>query len=543
MERKIYILLFVLLLVLNGTVFGQKVVVIVEPDAGLDVGALNQAILNHPDPGNAIFELKRGGIYYVDGTISHTGYHLHVRAEAGEGPRPILIPAVDINGVSARTFAPGDDATFEGIHFFGEDELGNKISGQVYTTGNGIRIVFNDCIFEGDDTALSRVSSTNTTFILKNSVRRNAIRLGSSNGRGIDFRTGPQDTLWVENCTFYNLTGYHIRFGDQFLKYFYYNHNTAWNSQRQYLEFERVVNATYKNSIFYDCGIWGEEPAPHPDTLAAWEQRGRLPWEPGHVINVDSLGTFVLNPEITISDADRKLEVKNILWGFNPEYRGLFEKYDTVRRLITLENPVTRRVAAFIEAGILDTSNIFEEELAFTNQPPLVLEYLEAFFSNNMGLDPSAPVPPFEAREDWTNPAWKEQDEGGYSFGYSNNTRAATAAEGGVPLGDPRWKNVNTSSENVYRLKEKISVNAYPNPFNSYITFNFGLDEPAKVSISIYNILGQNVLTLNERQIQPGTNLDVDFSQIDSKGIFFYNVAFKKMNGVKVNSSGRLLKQ
>jgi hypothetical protein len=530
MKRKIYILFFVLLLVINGTVYGQKEIVVVEPDVGLNIGALNKAINNHPNPGNAIFELKRGSIYYVDGTISHTGYHLHVRAQEGTGHRPILIPAVDQTGSSARTFGPNGDATFEGIHFFGEDELGNKISGQVYTSGDRIRIVFDDCIFEGDDTALSRLSSTNTTFILKNSIRRNAIRLGSSNGRGIDFRTGPQDTLWIENSTFYNLTGNHIRFGDQFLNYYYYNHNTAWNSSQQRLDLERVLNATVKNSIFYDNGIWGQSPISDPNT------------EPGHVINVDSLGTFVVDG-ISISDANRKLEVKNVLWGFNPEYKALFEKYKDVRRLRTLEDPVHSRLATFIEAGILDTLNIFDEKLSFTNQPPLVLEYLEAYFSNNMALDPNKPVPPYEAREDWNSYVWKEQHEGGYSFGYPDNTRAATAAEGGKPLGDPRWKNIVTSARNVSLLKENILVTTYPNPFNSYITFNFGLEEAAKVSIAIYNILGHNVLTLNERLIQPGSNLIVDFSEIGGSGMFFYNVAIQKMNGDKVNSNGRLLRR
>ena len=69
------------ILLLSISAFAQKTVVVVQPDAGIEIGALNNAITNATDPGNTIFELKRGGVYFLNGAISHTGYTLHIRAE------------------------------------------------------------------------------------------------------------------------------------------------------------------------------------------------------------------------------------------------------------------------------------------------------------------------------------------------------------------------------------------------------------------------------------------------------------------------------
>ena len=70
MKRKIYTLLLTVMLFFTLPLLGQKTVVVVQPDAGVDIGALNTAINTAADPGNTIFELKRGGLYLLNGTIS-----------------------------------------------------------------------------------------------------------------------------------------------------------------------------------------------------------------------------------------------------------------------------------------------------------------------------------------------------------------------------------------------------------------------------------------------------------------------------------------
>jgi hypothetical protein len=46
-------------------------------------------------------------------------------------------------------------------------------------------------------------------------------------------------------------------------------------------------------------------------------------------------------------------------------------------------------------------------------------------------------------------------------------------------------------------IPEELSLNGnYPNPFNPVTTIRFGLPEPKKVSLSIVNMLGQEVAVL-----------------------------------------------
>jgi hypothetical protein len=47
-------------------------------------------------------------------------------------------------------------------------------------------------------------------------------------------------------------------------------------------------------------------------------------------------------------------------------------------------------------------------------------------------------------------------------------------------------------------------INAYPNPFNGSTRIEFTLSKPARVDIDIFNIMGQQVISLYSSQFQSG---------------------------------------
>ena len=144
---KIKILLsLIVVLAISISAYSQTVVV-VEPDKGADIGALNKAIALNK--GAVIYELKRDAIYYINGVIATT-WPLHIRAQAGTGKRPILVPAVDANGVSTRLFSLGGNTRLEGLFLSGRDDMNNLQKNIIRAEAKDIRINITDCVIDYD---------------------------------------------------------------------------------------------------------------------------------------------------------------------------------------------------------------------------------------------------------------------------------------------------------------------------------------------------------------------------------------------------------
>ena|GEM_PF-3982756 len=87
------------------------------------------------------------------------------------------------------------------------------------------------------------------------------------------------------------------------------------------------------------------------------------------------------------------------------------------------------------------------------------------------------------------------------------------------PTARPSIANWN-DTPSAFALKQN-----YPNPFNPTTTIQFDLDEPARVSLRVYNTLGQEIATLlDEQQMDDGTQeIEFDASGLTS-GVYFYSI-------------------
>jgi hypothetical protein len=64
----------------------------------------------------------------------------------------------------------------------------------------------------------------------------------------------------------------------------------------------------------------------------------------------------------------------------------------------------------------------------------------------------------------------------------------------------------------------------FPNPFNPITNIRFAIPENAKVELSIYNLMGQEVAKLVDRKMNTGWhNVTWNASQLAS-GIYFYKI-------------------
>lgn len=115
-------------------------------------------------------------------------------------------------------------------------------------------------------------------------------------------------------------------------------------------------------------------------------------------------------------------------------------------------------------------------------------------------------------------------------------------------------KNIVGGTDFIYRLKQldsdgqfsysdQVEVQVmpvnyelyqnYPNPFNPSTTLRFSLIEPQKVSIKVYNQLGEEVVEVVNREFQAGFH-EVEFNASGfASGVYIYRLSAGKFSSVK----------
>ena len=99
------------------------------------------------------------------------------------------------------------------------------------------------------------------------------------------------------------------------------------------------------------------------------------------------------------------------------------------------------------------------------------------------------------------------------------------------------------SSGIISEIAERFSLEQnYPNPFNPTTTIRFQIPDDGIVSLNIYNILGQEVVTLlqNEELEEGEHEIQFDASKLSS-GVYFYRI-YVEQNGISLyNETKKLL--
>jgi hypothetical protein len=106
---------------------------------------------------------------------------------------------------------------------------------------------------------------------------------------------------------------------------------------------------------------------------------------------------------------------------------------------------------------------------------------------------------------------------------------------------DGTFEYSNAIEVEVVGVKEFTLSQNYPNPFNPSTTINFSLAVDSKVSLKIFDVLGQEVATLINGQMAAGSQkVSFDASSLNS-GVYFYRIDASGIDGQKFSSVKKMI--
>jgi len=506
--RKIYkVVCVVTLSIFSLSMYAQKEVIKVIPDYRIGqtesgtVGNLNDTIAyvaSNQGTGNVIFELERNAFYYSIDEIRPDQQNLHVRAEEGDGSRPIVMAAANPqSGNFEQIFYEfTGNMTLEGLHILGVTTEGSQLDQALRTNAENLRVIVNDCIIEKYRDRALRMQNKGTKAYFTNSIIRN---MGEPGGGGVGVRVNTySDTLVVQNCTFYNLNNYIFQNTRNGLNYFEVTNNTFMNcAQSNHLgvDMGRAKEVLIADNVFYNAAFRRNNTYHHPFFRANFQDQG---------------------DNLPFTDTDRDIQILNNNWYVDDDVAQIYDdNYDAARDTLTREimvitgddttyqeipwkyivgdvwlmdedlDPIwdgTPALVSLQDTGVVTFSNNFREKLTFTNPPAYPELYVSALIKSNWDSDIFDNMDITSDTMYWVT----EDAETPFDLGYNEDAISATAGvDGGQigadwELGDPiSFINANINEHTVL---------VYPNPVTSYLRI-----KNEYKTVKIYDMTGKSV--------------------------------------------------
>jgi Secretion system C-terminal sorting domain len=435
---------------------------------------------------NTVYILERDGEYILDGEFSPR-YPVNMAAAEGSGARPRIILGVPSGGTTPdQALRPRANFSIKGCYVSAQDELGGVSTRIVRLEENGIKVIVDDCVLDLASQAAFRINTSDCKLFITNTIISNIGKMDSpENGRAFDDRGNDIDTLYVENCTFYNLTFRVLRDGGGRINYVYFNHNTIVNIGFGAIDFGETLEAYIANNIIKNGNFLGVNDATG-DYIMHF-----LPWTGNETPNI-----VIKNNNIFDDPA---------LLAVFPDSVGDPVAYDSLSN-------------AYIDQGGSASTNI-SEGISFTDGPESPISQVTAYFQDASTA---------EGFLDTSGHA-------DFDFAYETTAQSYTGGTGGQPIGALNWfdmtvgiKDYANAAPGSFTLYQN-----YPNPFNPTTQIAYNIPSNSFVTLKVYDILGKEVATLVNAEQQAGLHeLNFNASNLSS-GIYFYKLetsSFVKTN-------------
>jgi hypothetical protein len=136
--------------------------------------------------------------------------------------------------------------------------------------------------------------------------------------------------------------------------------------------------------------------------------------------------------------------------------------------------------------------------------------------------------------------------------GTTTETRNYAYTDKNVPAGSYSYRLKQVDYDGTFEYSDVVEVEVaapaefaldqnYPNPFNPSTKINFRLAADSKVSLKVFDVLGQEVMTLINNDLSAGSH-QVEFDAINlNSGIYFYKLEATGNNGTNFSDVKKMI--
>lgn len=522
---------------------------LVVEQADADAVPLNEIIdadtLADGSQAHAVYELVPDGWFSLSAPINAATFDLNLVGgkRADDQARPVILVKLDYGGWGM--ISASKDFTMKGIHLMQAAETSGGNIGPWARSGVSLgdtnqTVILHDLIWDFNTGFQLWGAKDGLKLSMTNCLTRFSGSTTNTrwDGQGICIDGAVLDTVILQNCTWYGGHTFFLAIGEADINCFKMDHCTIVNYTNFPIWGFYWDNTEFTNNLWYNAFACGED-----FTARIGQDPDELPYG---VLNIDTLYVDSLGTVNTAMEAARSMLVAN---NNNFVQQNLKDFWgtamaDTAYHGFQVADPSindgfmnSRTLAMFADDATwpeLVLENTTSLDPMFTNYPDLsdsLIQYSKAMWTGATGTklftdpdgDPLIPTDPMI-----------------YDLSYSNPT-LLTASTTGDPVGDLTW-----FSENGYNtvnmttgIEAKGAINAksfvleqnYPNPFNPETQIKYTLNKTADVKINVYNMLGQKVRTLVNKQMTSGSHT-VKFNGLNdqgqklSSGMYVYQIQF-----------------
>lgn len=511
-----------------------------------------------------VYQLGRGNLYLMDTSIRNSGYHLRIYGAEGDGPLPQIYTTVNTTSGNrvGNVFNMEEDVTFRNFAFAGVIEnpvinpAGNATMSVTLVRVNqpGHDLVLDNVTWVNIVAQFVRAQSSLRKLEMTNSIWANSGYLGTNGtnfgaGKGIDLRDGSIDSLIFRNNTFVNYTDRIIRHyaSTAPIRNMIFDHNTIVDAVSYHgtLVLGQVgEKIQITNNLFLDSFVAGGDTsdvvrqAEFNESGEVYESNGqpKMTWvlsEPN-----ETTQWIVANNIYAVSDA---VEAFYTEYGDGQGDDGNPDNgTDGDNDIIGEGDPLTDH----IRSRIPNPNDAFVEiDLEMTNRPDPMIDMV-TWYREETGRTKDTET--FDEETDDFNRETFEYFLTDFDASYPTSSPAYTAASGSCPAGDLNWfpseydrcDGVTVSNEGGPSSPTALRLANYPNPFVDGTTITYELPEADRVSLAVYNLLGQRVATLLDGQRQAAGTHRVRWEGADhaggrlASGVYIYQL---RANGAVVS--------